>query len=81
LCLSSLQYLNLGSVEGSQALPPFLSKLSLLQDLLIENTLKGALSFASLANLTHLRVLDLSHNELTGPLPADVATLSSVRML
>ena len=69
-----------GSLEGG--IPKELGNLSHLSILII-NGLDGAACQCSipseLFNLTNLRILDLSRNQLTGEIPEELGTLSNLR--
>ena len=74
--------LNRGSLEGG--IPKELGNLSHLSILII-NGLDGAACQCSipseLFNLTNLRILDLSRNQLTGEIPEELGTLTNLRGL
>ncbi|XVF18628.1 hypothetical protein REPUB_Repub11eG0038900 [Reevesia pubescens] len=68
---SSLEVLNLGNNKLTDTFPHWLAPLPRLQVLILRfNRLHGSIpNSISLSNFSALRIIDLSRNELTGPLP------------
>ncbi|XVF18625.1 hypothetical protein REPUB_Repub11eG0038600 [Reevesia pubescens] len=68
---SSLEVLNLGSNKLTDTFPHWLAPLPRLQVLILRfNRLHGSIpNSISSSNFSALRIIDLSQNELTGPLP------------